>query len=267
MIPQAASQAAPPNPVIGVPAWLRYALVVAGTTCLAALLFGSCQYVIRPALRAAQASARASQCQANLRQIAAALHRYHEQHGNFPPPFSTDDQGRPLHSWRVLILPYLGSEAQTIYQQLDLSTPWNSPQNQAVAATMPSVYRCPDDTPLAPGDTSYCAVVGPGFVFQPGQPRRTDQIRDGLQNTLLVVEISNSQINWLEPKDINPTQLALGLNSVSRGGMNSQHEGGTVGVAFADGQCAQLSEVTSPEELHAMATIAGGEPVNQVNSR
>ena len=45
--------------------------------------------------------------QNRLKQIGLAMHNYLSAHTTFPPPYSADKNGRPLHSWRVLILPYL----------------------------------------------------------------------------------------------------------------------------------------------------------------
>jgi hypothetical protein len=46
----------------------------------------------------------------NMRQLAQALHNYHDKHGSFPPAYQTGPDGRPWHSWRVLILPYIEGE-------------------------------------------------------------------------------------------------------------------------------------------------------------
>ena len=46
-------------------------------------------------------------CRNNLKQLALAMHMYHEQHGSFPPAYVADENGTPMHSWRVLLLPYL----------------------------------------------------------------------------------------------------------------------------------------------------------------
>ena len=35
------------------------------------------------------------------------MHNYHDEHGSFPPAYIADASGKPMHSWRVLILPYL----------------------------------------------------------------------------------------------------------------------------------------------------------------
>ena len=48
-------------------------------------------------------------CVNNLKQIALALHNYEEVYKVLPPAYTVDAQGRPLHSWRTLILPYPGA--------------------------------------------------------------------------------------------------------------------------------------------------------------
>ena len=52
-----------------------------------------------------------SQCANNLNRIALALHNYHDAYKCFPPAYVADEEGRPMHSWRVLILPYMEQQA------------------------------------------------------------------------------------------------------------------------------------------------------------
>jgi hypothetical protein len=65
------------------------------------------RFVILPMHRAAQEVV----CQANLRTIGLALRNYHGAYGCFPPAYTTDARGTPMHSWRVLILPFAGEDA------------------------------------------------------------------------------------------------------------------------------------------------------------
>jgi hypothetical protein len=67
------------------------------------------------------------QCVNNLKQIGLALHNYEQDHGTLPPAFTVDAKGRPLHSWRTLILPYM--EYGRLYERIDLSRPWDDPAN------------------------------------------------------------------------------------------------------------------------------------------
>ena len=58
-------------------------------------------------------AARRAQCTNNLKQIALALHNYEQAYKALPPAYTVDAEGRPLHSWRTLILPYLEEERST----------------------------------------------------------------------------------------------------------------------------------------------------------
>ena len=93
-------------------------LLVCGGILLALLL---------PAVQAAREASRRMECSNNLKQISLAMHSYHDVYGSLPPAYTIDEEGRRLHSWRTLLLPYL--EAGQIYEQLDLSQPWDSLDN------------------------------------------------------------------------------------------------------------------------------------------
>ncbi len=80
-----------------------------------------------PATRSSRGAARRAQCTNNLKQIALALHNYEQAYKSFPPAYTVDANGRPLHSWRTLILPFL--EQESLYRAIDLSKPWNDPAN------------------------------------------------------------------------------------------------------------------------------------------
>src|ERR1700676_3675353 len=99
--------------------------------------------LLLPAVQAAREAARRAQCVNNLKQIGLAMHNYHSTYDCFPPAVTADDQGRPLLSWRVLILPYL--EEAPLYAQFHLDEPWDSPHNLPLASKMPRVYTCPSD--------------------------------------------------------------------------------------------------------------------------
>src|SRR5437762_9103935 len=58
-------------------------------------------------------------CKSNLRNIGIALYAYHEDYGCFPPAFSVNADGRPMHSWRALLVPYLRDVWQSEADWLD----------------------------------------------------------------------------------------------------------------------------------------------------
>ena len=47
----------------------------------------------------------------NLKQIGLALLNYEQTNGRLPPAAVADKQGKAMHSWRTLILPYLERNA------------------------------------------------------------------------------------------------------------------------------------------------------------
>ena len=148
---------------------------------------------------------RRAQCSNNLKEIAAALQAYHQANGCFPPACVTDKSGKPLHSWRVLILPYLGYD--DLYKAYDFSQPWDGPKNKALLATIPMGYACPCDRStraVGAAQTSYVAVVGSSAAWAVGESRRAPvDFPGGPSSTIMVVEVANSGINWAEPGDLS----------------------------------------------------------------
>ena len=52
-------------------------------------------------------SGRHPTCGNNLKAVATALYTYQERYGSFPPACVCDEHGKPMHSWRVLLLPFM----------------------------------------------------------------------------------------------------------------------------------------------------------------
>jgi hypothetical protein len=137
-------------------------------------------------------------CRDNLRNIGLALHNYHDEYGSFPPAYTTDDTGRRLHSWRVLILPFV--DQAPLYDRLNLSEPWNGPRNHDVLYAAPDVFRCPT-TDSGDSHTSYVAVVGNGTIWPGTDTTTIPEIQDGPDKAILVVECRTG-IHWAEPRDL-----------------------------------------------------------------
>ena len=133
----------------------------------------------------------------NLKQIPLALHSYHEKYGSLPPAYVADASGRPMHSWRVLILPFL--ERESLYDQYDFREPWDGPNNIQLLGSMPHVFACPSRSPDPKGMTSYVAITGPGTMFPGATSVKFADVTDGLPDTLMVVETANVDIPWTAP--------------------------------------------------------------------
>jgi len=223
------------------------------------LLAGVLVALLLPAVQAAREAARRSQCTNNVKQIALAMQEYADTYNSFPPAYTVDANGKPMHSWRVLILPYL--EDGALYNQYRLDEPWDGPNNSRLAGLMPVVFRCPSDA-SAPGSTTtnYAVVNGPGALFDGDKPCFLASIRDGTSNTLLVVEAAGAGIPWMEPRDLDFSQMQCVINGPGGNEIAGHHPGGAV-VGFADGSTRFLPSSVSPTAVRALITRAGGEPV------
>ena len=214
--------------------------------------------LLLPAVQAAREAARRSQCSNNLKQLALAMHNYHDTYKCFPPAYIADENGNPMHSWRVLILPFV--EQQALYQMYDFDQPWDSPANLRLAQTVIPAYQCPSDPTAVGPETSYVMIVGPGTLFEGTEPTSMREITDGTSNTIMLVEVTGAGINWSEPRDLNLGQIALQINRPGGQGMGSRHPGG-MNVAFCDGSVRFISETIDPQTLERLITIADGNPV------
>jgi len=184
-------------------------------------------------------------CETHLRSIATALDMYHQDYGSFPPAWVADAQGRPMHSWRVLILPAIGED--DLYKEYKLDEPWDGPNNRKLAHRIPEVYRCPTDPSGYEGQTSYVALVGPQACWLGDKPVKLSQLAQPGQ-AIAVIETYESGINWLEPRDFVVPGLETQINASAGQGVRSLHPGGAY-VLYADGQVEFLSDATSPTRL------------------
>ena len=156
----------------------------------------------------------------NLKQIAVAFHNSEKIYGAFPLGIA-DGKGKVGLSWRVAVLPYLAQEK--LYKQFKLDEPWNSEHNRRLIERIPQVYAPPGVR--SNGYTYYRSFSGPGAILppprrpgRPGEPilgLRTDQIPDGLANTLMIAE-GPVPVIWTKPDELpftpgNPPKLGGGL--------------------------------------------------------
>ena len=212
--------------------------------------------LLLPALNAPY-SRRRNPCINHIRSLSLAIANYEVENGRYPPTYIADAAGRPLHSWRILILPFLDDPlANEIYDQYRFDEPWNGPNNRRLAKEMPRVFRCPDEVSDQPWHTSYVAIVGADTIWSSEQGRHIHDIKDGTSKTLLLVEQPMSGIHWMEPRDLNLEELAILDPDGPR-----NHGGSVIIGSFADGHTLALSSI-GPERLRRLATIAGGEEIS-----
>ncbi|MBN2474107.1 MAG: DUF1559 domain-containing protein [Pirellulales bacterium] len=213
--------------------------------------------LLLPAVQAAREAARRAACSNNLRQIGVALHNYASANGSFPPAYIADEDGKPMHSWRVLILPYLGE--QMLYDQYDLDEPWDGPNNRLLADMMPEVYRCPS-SPGEPGDAiaSYAMIVGPGAISDGTSKVSPEQIPN-MANTIMVAETAGADIHWMEPKDLDIQTMTTIVNGPGAG-ISSKHAA-VANVLYCDGSVRPIVGPVPPGSLQGVPVSAEEDPL------
>ena len=186
-------------------------IVAAGVvlTLLTCLVFAVIQFGGSSVSKLAEARLKKSSIQ-NLETIAAALNAYALDHGTYPPATMRDSTGRAMHSWRGLILPYLGR--QDIYDEFDVSKPWDNEVNLTAASySMPIEYRHPSNRSGAQDEPGYFLITGPGTLFPPTGPLSPNDIGDDASQTILVIEgappAQGALGNWAQPRDLDFTRM------------------------------------------------------------
>jgi hypothetical protein len=188
----------------------------------------------------------------NMKMIMLAMHNYHDANKRFPPAYKADKEGKPLLSWRVLILPMI--EQGELYKRFHLDEPWDSENNKKLIAKMPPEFRSPGSK-AGSGKTNYLTVRGENTVFPGKEGVRIADITDGTAFTIAIVEAADEKaVIWTKPDDFeidnqNPMKGLAGLHP------------GVFLVGFADGSIHTLSAVMDPEVLRGLFSRNGGEAV------
>lgn len=219
-------------------------------------VIGWASFVVREARRNAQRVANLGR----FSQLDVALRNYHAHKGHFPPAYIADASGKPMHSWRVLLLPYL--ECRHLYDAYDFNEPWDGPNNSKLINQMPDVYQA--ETEKRTGVfTCFVLITGQGTAFPGSGTTSLADITDGPENTILATEITQSNVPWTEPRDIDIDRDGLGVNvpgklSISAVGWREPL------VIVAEKHVPFEIDRTMPiNTLRGLVTIDGGEEVTR----
>lgn len=228
--------------------------------------------LLLPAVQKVREAANRMQSMNNLNQLALALHNFHDDNQCLPPPVVYSADGKPLYSWRVLLLPYLGEQA--LLERFQLDEPWDSPNNRALLSQMPLVFADLELGSPTEGMTTYKGLVGKGMIFEHDPDAKLEQfmlkgfdkpfyrrgpkitftdITDGTSNTLLLVQ-AEPPVEWTRPDDV---QVRADQPFPALGLARRPH----ILVVFADGSARDLRTGINEATLRGLASRAGGEVV------
>lgn len=237
--------------------------IAAGTGLLLVVILGTAFYEFGGnAVATLRANRLRGQDIDNLEKIASALNAYAADYGTYPLS-QLDAQGQPLHSWRVLILPYVGK--QELYDRIDLDLPWSAPENQELIFEMPDVFRSSATSQTSFGhETSYVVVSGPNTLFpSPTTALGPGDIVDDPTQTVLVTETerkAGTNRSWIEPDDLDIRKMQMLIGTGPETEIGGNIEGGAV-VATVDGRAHFLRSTVTSQQIRALLSPAGGEPL------
>jgi hypothetical protein len=209
--------------------------------------------------------ARCAGCSNKMQQIAHALKQYEQANGAYPPAYIADTSGKPIHSWRMLVSPCLGYDGAL--KNYDLAEPWNGPKNSILTSAPLTGFACTSER-SSPTLTNYVAVVGKNAAWLGDKPRKLADFGSKAADTILVIEVVNSDIKWAEPRDLSLDNLTakgatlapqLGSNHGPKSDFFSVNDGANGAYAImADGSIRYLrASSLTPERLPALLQIGG----------
>ena len=189
----------------------------------------------------------------NLFVLGMAMHRYHDENGHFPRPAITNKEGKPLLSWRVALLPYLGQEK--LHKQFKLDEPWDSVHNKTLLAKIPKIYATPAGAKKVADATYLQVFVGKNSVFEEAKDIQFSDVTDGTSSTLMIIE-SGKAVPWTKPEDL---LYAANKPVPELGGSIAD---GLISLVYVDGSTHILRRAVTKEyegKLRACITRNGGD--------
>lgn len=195
-------------------------------------------------------------CHSNLVKLRYALVEYESVHGSLPPASVPGPDGKAAHSWRVLILPHLdswGIDGDAILDAYDMAEPWNAPANRRLfQPVVESRFACPCGPEENTTRTSYVVPVGDKTLFPPVGSVSASELPNTI-DPILVLEITDSDIEWSEPRDLSIGELSAS-NSENSVVLTKPHSG-VIRYITLSGRLGVLPEGTSMVEIKRLASV------------
>jgi len=214
----------------------------------------SLESVFGPAVAHLRGGAERTQTMKKMQQLGIAFYLHQDANKMLPAVANFDKQGKPLLSWRVHLLPFLGEEK--LYKEFKLDEPWDSAHNKSLIARMPAVYHAPGTKGPGEGKTTYLVPVGEGAVFtgKPQHLRIPHDFTDGTSNTILLLDVDEDHaVIWTKPDDLKYD------SKKPREGLKGRYDLDGFVALLADASARLVGKAVSDTTLRAAFTPSGGE--------
>ena len=191
----------------------------------------------------------------NLKNLGIAAHGYHDAQKSFPAGGTFDAQGRGLHGWQTVLLPYL--DHLHLHEKIDFSQPWNSPRNAEFSKLSISSYFhnvLIEEREIAGYSVSH--FTGNSHVLGAKEMKLSD-ITDGTSNTLLMGAVTGEFKPWAMPMNCRDPAFGFGTTSGF-----ADVQGKAVLFVMADGTVRAVRPGIEIDVLRALATPRGGDDVD-----
>ena len=193
----------------------------------------------------------------NMQAIAMAMRAYHAIYMSYPPAHTTDASGQPIHSWRVLLLPYLGRS--DLYDLYKFDEPWNSANNRLLLDQMPRHYGAPADRDRSSEETNYVVVTSRERSARQNEMVPLTRCSRPHAEKFLILEVRNPGIAWSEPRDLSLDEVMSWRRSPARASRWLLYDGGI----FVGGANGKVSFVAADELEPAAAKRSNEYPSGQ----
>jgi hypothetical protein len=202
-----------------------------------------------------QSSWESSHSRPALSRLVLALRDFDDANGHLPHRAIRSEEGTPLLSWRVAILPFIGQA--DLYKEFRLDESWDSDHNHALISSMPAVFKTEihgDVLPNGPvGKTQTLLPVMDGSLWHgdDAMPPRITQVKDGTAYTMgLLIAPPAQAVTWTRPVDFqikNPHEIFGDRDHCP--------------IATLDGGFFQISKLATAEEISNLLTNDAGDVV------
>jgi hypothetical protein len=194
----------------------------------------------------------------NLKQIGLGLVGYEKENASLPVAATFDERGRPLHSWQTRLLPFV--EYKRLYDEIDLSLPWNARENRQAFSQQVSPYVHPRDwSHRDRHEYQISSYAGNAWLLGGSKRWTARKITDGTSTTILCGEAATQPHAWGDPINWRDPAEGLAETPTSFGG---PFHGVTL-FTFADGHATAISNRIDPAVFRALCTPAAGDKINE----